>query len=106
MDRGLRTTPCESVNAGLPAFLKGDNSRQSLSSRKWGSVAENKGYELEIIRDKFVCFARNNGETSYFNDWTDPNGNDIEDGPERLGIDAAGPIGFKSYAATIPGGFG
>ncbi len=28
-----------------------------------------KGYELEIIQGKFVCFARNNGEKSYFSEW-------------------------------------
>ena len=27
------------------------------------------GNELEILRGKFVCFARNNGETSYFSEW-------------------------------------
>jgi hypothetical protein len=27
------------------------------------------GKELEIIRGKFVCFARDNGETSYFSEW-------------------------------------
>jgi hypothetical protein len=25
--------------------------------------------ELEIIRGKFVCLARDNGETSYFSEW-------------------------------------
>ncbi|MGC9965731.1 MAG: hypothetical protein ABSE08_10020 [Syntrophobacteraceae bacterium] len=29
------------------------------------------GCELEIIRGKFVCFSRNNGETSYFSNWRD-----------------------------------
>ncbi len=29
------------------------------------------GKELEIVRGKFVCFTRNNGETSYFSDWRD-----------------------------------
>jgi hypothetical protein len=27
------------------------------------------GKELEIIRGKFVCFVRDNGETSYFSEW-------------------------------------
>jgi hypothetical protein len=31
------------------------------------------GNELEIVRGKFVCFTRNNGETSYFSDWRDLN---------------------------------
>ena len=32
------------------------------------------GDELEIIRGKFVCFARDNGETSYFSEWRELDG--------------------------------
>ena len=32
------------------------------------------GKELEIIRGKFVCFARDNGETSFFSEWRDLDG--------------------------------
>jgi hypothetical protein len=28
-----------------------------------------RGYELEILQGKFVCFARDNGETNYFSEW-------------------------------------
>jgi hypothetical protein len=28
-----------------------------------------RGYELEIVRGKFVCLTRNNEETSYFSEW-------------------------------------
>jgi len=27
------------------------------------------GYELEIVRDKFVCFATDDGDTSHFCEW-------------------------------------
>ncbi|MGA2403706.1 MAG: hypothetical protein ABSG91_18695 [Syntrophobacteraceae bacterium] len=29
-----------------------------------------KGYELEIIQGKFVCFSRDNGETTHFSEWS------------------------------------
>jgi hypothetical protein len=29
------------------------------------------GNELEIVRGKFVCFTRNNGEIIYFSNWMD-----------------------------------
>jgi hypothetical protein len=28
-----------------------------------------KGYELEILQEKFVCLGQNNGETSHFSGW-------------------------------------
>ncbi len=28
-----------------------------------------RGYELEIVRGKFVCFSRDDGETTYFSEW-------------------------------------
>ena len=28
-----------------------------------------RGYELEILQGKFVCFVQNDGETSHFSEW-------------------------------------
>ena len=29
-----------------------------------------RGYELEILQEKFVCFTQNDGETSHFSEWS------------------------------------